>query len=98
MLKLDIEEIREAIRRGRFTSEAAVAQGVVLRILQALSWPTYNTQIVSPEYSVEGRRVDFALYHPAGKPAGFIELKKVGQSDAAAEKQLFDYAFYTRDG
>jgi len=94
MLKLDIEEIREAIRMGQFTNEAAVCQGVVLRILHALSWPTYDTQIVSPEYSVEGRRVDFALCHPARRPAVFIEVKKVGQSDAAAERQLFEYAFH----
>lgn len=60
MLNLDIEDIRKAIRVGRFTNEAAVSQGIVLRILHALSWPTYDPQIVSPEYSVEGRRVDFA--------------------------------------
>jgi hypothetical protein len=95
MLKLDIEEIRKAIREGRFTNEAAVSQGVVLRILHALSWPTYdNTQIVSPEYPVEGGRVDFALCHPARKPAVFIEVKKAGQSDGAAERQLFEYAFH----
>jgi predicted type IV restriction endonuclease len=94
MLKSGIEDIRDGIRAGRFTNEAAVCQGVVLRILHELSWPTYNTQIVSPEYSVEGRRVDFALCHPAGKPVVFIEVKQVGQSDGAAERQLFEYAFH----
>lgn len=94
MLKGDIEDIREAIRAGRFTNEAAVCQGIVLRILHALSWPTYNTQIVCPEYSVEGRRVDFALCHPAGKPVVFIEVKQAGQGDGAAERQLFEYAFH----
>jgi len=93
MLKLEIEKIQEAIRAGQFTNEAAVSQGIVLRILNALSWPTYDTQIVSPEYSIEGRRVDFALCHPPRKPAVFIEVKKVGQNDAAAERQLFEYAF-----
>jgi len=76
MLKRDVEDIRDAIKVGRFTNEAAVCQGIVLRLLHALSWPTYDTQIVSPEYSVEGRRVDFALCHPAGKLTVFIELKK----------------------
>lgn len=94
MLKQDIEEIREAFRAGRFTNEATVCQGIVLRILHALSWPTYDTEIVSPEYSVEGRRVDFALCHPAGKPVAFVEVKQVGQSDGAAERQLFEYAFH----
>ena len=94
MLKRDIGEIRDAIKAGRFTSEAAVCQGIVLRILHALSWPTYDTQVVCPEYSVESRRVDFALCHPAGKPVVFIEVKQIGQSDTAAERQLFEYAFH----
>ncbi|HKB24951.1 MAG TPA: hypothetical protein VKG64_07830 [Methylomirabilota bacterium] len=94
MLKRDVEDIRDAIKVGRFTNEAAVCQGIVLRLLHALSWPTYDTQIVSPEYSVEGRRVDFALCHPARKPLVFIEVKQIGQSDGAAERQLFEYAFH----
>jgi predicted type IV restriction endonuclease len=69
MLKVDIEQIREAIRLGLFTNEAAISQGIVLSILHALSWPTYDTRIVSPEYSVEGRRVDFALCHPLRSPS-----------------------------
>lgn len=94
MLRHEIEEIREAIKAGRFASEAAVCQGIVLRILHALSWPTYDTQIVSPEYPLEGRRVDFALCHPTAKPVAFIEVKQIGLSDSAAERQLFEYAFH----
>lgn len=92
-LKADIEDIRSGIKTGRFTNEAAVRQGIVLRFLQSLSWPTYDTQIVAPEYSVEGRRVDFALCHPPRKPIVFIEVKLVGQSDGG-ERQLFEYAFH----
>lgn len=94
MLQVHITEIRDALKAGRFTNEAAVCQGIVLRLLNALSWPTYDTGIVSPEYSVEGRRVDFALCHPPGKPLVFIEVKQVGQSDGGAERQLFEYAFH----
>jgi len=75
MLRDDILAIREGIKAGRFTNEASVCQGILLRILSALSWATYDTQIVSPEYSVEGRRVDFALCHPPTKPVVFIEVK-----------------------
>lgn len=94
MLQEHITEIRDALKAGRFTNEAAVCQGIVLRLLHALSWPTYDTGIVSPEYAVEGRRVDFALCHPPGKPLVFIEVKQVGQSDGAGERQLFEYAFH----
>ena len=64
-LEQHIEEIRAGIKGGRFGNEASVSQGIVLRLLHALSWPAYNTQVVCPEYSLEGRRVDFALCHPS---------------------------------
>lgn len=89
-----IEDIRAGIRAGRFGNEASVSQGIVLRLLHALSWPAYDTQTVCPEYSLEGRRVDFALCHPPGKPIAFVEVKQVGQSEGA-ERQLFEYAFHT---
>lgn len=88
-----ILQIREGLQAKRFVNEAAVSQGIVLRLLMALGWPTYDTRIVAPEYSVEGRRVDFALCHPPLKPLIFIEVKQVGQS-SGADKQLFEYAFH----
>lgn len=88
-----IEDVRAGIKAGRYGNEAAVSQGIVLRLLQALGWPTYDTQIVCPEYSLGGRRVDYALCHPSNKPVAFIEVKQIGQSDGA-ERQLFEYAFH----
>lgn len=88
-----LDDVRTGIRAGRYANEASVSQGIILRLLQALDWPTYNTQVVCPEYSLEGRRVDFALCHPPGKPIAFIEVKQIGQSDGA-ERQLFEYAFH----
>ena len=92
-LEQHIQEIRDDIKAGRFTNEASVSQGIVIRLLNALSWPTYNTQIVCPEYPLEGKRVDYALCHPAGKPIALIEVKPIGQSEGA-ERQLFEYAFH----
>ena len=92
-LEQHIEEISAGIKAGRFANEASVSQGIVLRILYALAWPSYDTQIVCPEYSLEGRRVDYALCHPPGKPIAFIEVKQIGQSEGA-ERQLFEYAFH----
>ncbi|MGF6724176.1 hypothetical protein P3T43_003543 [Paraburkholderia sp. GAS41] len=89
----DIEDVRSGIKAGRFTNEASVSQGIVLRLLNSLSWQTYDTRVVCPEYSLSGRRVDYALCHPAGRPIAFIEVKQIGQSDRA-ERQLFEYAFH----
>ena len=88
-----IERVRDGLRRGSFTSEAAVSQGILLPILNELGWPVFNTTIVIPEYSVEGRRVDYALCHPENRPAVFVEVKKVGLSESA-DRQLFEYAFH----
>ena len=92
-LEQDIQEIRGAINKGCFGNEAAVSQGVVLRLLSALGWPTFDTQTVIPQYSVDGRRVDYALCHPPSKPIAFVEVKNIGQGDGA-ERQLFEYAFH----
>lgn len=93
-LAQDIEDIRAGIRAGRFANEASVSQGIVLRLLHSLRWPSYDTQVVCPEFSLGGRRVDFALCHPPCKPIAFIEVKQIGQSDGA-ERQLFEYAFHS---
>lgn len=92
-LEQHIKDIRASIAAGRFTNEAAVSQGIVLRLLSALSWPYYDTQIVRPEYSLEGRRVDYALCDASGRPVIFLEVKQIGKSEGA-EKQLFEYAFH----
>lgn len=60
VLKDHLLDIRDGIRDDRFSNESAVSQGIVLRLLQALEWPTYDTQVVIPEFSLEGRRVDLS--------------------------------------
>lgn len=92
-LELCISQIQENLKRGTFQNEAAVSQGVVLKVLNTLGWDTYDTQVVAPEYAVGGRRVDYALCYPSTKPSVFIEVKQVGKSDGA-DKQLFEYAFH----
>lgn len=92
-LRDDIAAIQDNIRAGRFLSEAAVSSGIVLRVLSALGWPVFDTERLWPEYSLSGRRVDFALCHPPSKATAFIEVKQVGQSEGA-ERQLFEYAFH----
>lgn len=85
--------ILSKLEKEEFANEQAIKQGVVLRILSHLGWNSFDTTVVWPEYSVPPRRVDYALCHPAKKPAVFIEVKQPGQTDAA-DKQLFEYAFH----
>lgn len=87
-----ITEIQRAIRSGQFSNEAAVSRGIVMRLLQALNWPIFDTNIVWPEYRLETIIVDYALCHPPSKPAVIIEVKNIGKLEGADSK-LFEYAF-----
>jgi predicted type IV restriction endonuclease len=64
LVKEDLIDIRAGIKAGRYVNEATVSQGIVQRLLNALGWPVYDTEIVAPEYSLGGRRADYALCHP----------------------------------
>ncbi len=92
-LKEHIEDISNQLKKGAFTAEAEVSLGIVQRLLLGpLGWKVTIPQVIIPEYTMEGQRVDFALCHPPGKPLVFIEVKKVGNLEGA-EEQLFRYAF-----
>lgn len=90
--KEHIDDIRDRLEKGEFPNEAAVSDGIVRRLLDALDWPIYNPQLVFPQYRVNGGEVDFALCHPPSKPLIFIEVKRVGNIKGA-DQQLFEYAF-----
>lgn len=92
-LREDVFDIRAKLANGRYANEAAVSQGIVRRLLDSLAWPVYDTDIMAPEFSLGGRRVDYALCHRPGKPRVLVEVKQVGQG-VGAERQLFEYAFH----
>ena len=89
-----ISSVCNRLRDAEFTSEAEVSQGILLPTLQSLGWPVFDTSIVTPEFSIKGRRVDFALCHPKSRPVVYIEAKKVGKMEGA-DRQLFEYAFHS---
>ena len=92
-LKEHIDDIRTRLENREFRNETAVSLGVVYRLLTALRWPTFNSQIVSPEHPIDTGKVDYALCHPAGEPLVLIEVKRGGNIEGA-ERQLFEYAFH----
>lgn len=92
-LKEHIDDIRKGLETDRYQDEAAVSQGIVLRLLGAVGWSTFDPQIVVPQYGVEERKVDYALCYSPSKPPILIEVKRVGNIEGA-ERQLFEYAFH----
>ncbi len=93
-LETTLADVTERLRQGRFPNEQAISQGIVLRLLQELGWDTWDTSIVWPEYQTGEGRVDFALCHPASKPAIFIEVKQPGKAEDAV-RQALEYAFHS---
>ncbi|MCG9126233.1 type I restriction enzyme HsdR N-terminal domain-containing protein [Candidatus Poribacteria bacterium] len=91
-LKEHIDDIQKRLEQKDFSSEAAVRQGIIDRLLNALEWPTFDIKVVFPEYGVDKGNVDYALCHPISTPRVFIEVKRVGNIDKGTE-QLFDYAY-----
>lgn len=92
-LEEHILDIQSRLRNNEYPNEQSISQGIVLRLLTQLQWPVYDTQLIIPEYSVQGKRVDFALCVRKNKPIIFIEVKQPGKT-IAADKQLFEYAFH----
>lgn len=90
-----IVSIREGLKRGDYDdSEAAVSDGVVRRLLEAVGWPRYDQRIVYPQFPIENRKVDFALCDPPGEPQVLLEVKqRGGADDVRAEQQLFGYCY-----
>lgn len=61
-------------RRFFSFDESATKQAVILRILKALGWDLFNIDEVYPEYSVGGKKVNYALRYN-GRNKAFIEEK-----------------------
>ena len=68
-------------------SENAIKQGVVLRVLSAAGWDTFDLSEVRPEFRTGNTKVDFALMSPSSPrartestPLVFIEVRPVGDN------------------
>src|SRR3990172_4180964 len=92
-LGTDIEDFQTGLRAGRYANEAAVSQGVIMRILHSLLWPIFDATQIVPEFPLGSGRVDYALCYPPKRPIILVESKDVGRA-AGSEKQLFEYAFH----
>lgn len=90
-----IEALAQRISPDGFRSEPDISQGVVTPVLHELPWPVFNVQVVPLEFTISSRNVDYALCHPPGKPAGFLEVKPLRKTEGQGERQLFEYSFNT---
>jgi len=90
-LKVFIDRLKTDRRIETF-DEASTKQAIVLRLLSLLGWDTFNTDEVTPEYSVAGKRVDYSLRLNNLNKA-FIEVKRIGIELENHQEQLLNYSF-----
>lgn len=90
-LTAEIERIRSSSSIPTL-DEAAVKQGVILRVLNALGWDTFDIEEVKPEHSVGSRKVDYAL-RLDGRNRVFLEAKRPSEDLGNHAPQLLDYSF-----
>jgi predicted type IV restriction endonuclease len=76
----------------RTADEAAIKQAIILPLLRLLKWDDTNINEVFPEFSVEGKRVDYAL-RVNGTSEFFIEVKRPSEDLEAHQEQLLEYSF-----
>lgn len=90
-MKAFIENVKNNPRVVAF-DEAATKQAIILPFLHLLGWNTYNVDEVTPEFSVENRRVDYSLRINNTNEV-FLEVKKTGEDLERFQEQLLDYSF-----
>ena len=68
-------------------SESAIKQGVVLRVLSAAGWDTFDLSEVQPEYRTGNTKIDLALMPPssarsrtANSPLVLVQVKSVSDN------------------
>ena len=89
-----INDFLNAIKIDELTSvdEATLKQTVILRLFSLLGWNIFSSREVVPEFSIGGKKVDYALCDE-GKPRVFIEVKRSGEDLGNHQEQLIAQIF-----
>ena len=89
-----IKTLQERIEAHGVTlrdNEIRTRMSLVDPLLVALGWDTSDPAVVLPEYAVSGR-ADYALLREDGRPAAFIEAKKLGEPLDGHRMQMLNYS------
>ena len=88
LLKERMQSFRPALGENEIRTRAALIDP----LLRALGWDVSDPAVVMPEYKIDNKPVDYALFRPDGKPAATLEAKKLGESLGAHRMQMLNYA------
>ena len=72
--------------------EASTKHYIILRLFQILEWNPFDPQEVTPEFTVDQKRVDYSL-RINSKNKIFLEVKRIGEDLESHQEQLLEYSF-----
>ena len=88
-----IKSIADRIHKNYYRNETDVREAIVNRLLSDLGWDRCDPSSSRREYTVDKRRVGYALFTSASLSPVFIEVKAPDSGDEG-DRQLFEYAFH----
>lgn len=89
-----IETLRGRMERHRAAlsqSEALTRYALIDPLLRELGWDTADPDLVTPEYTVSGKRADYALLE-SGSVVVFLEAKRLEENLSNHRSQVVAYA------
>lgn len=90
----EIKTLQERIEQHRpalSQSEALTRYALIDPLLRELGWDTADPDLVTPEYTVSGKRADYALLE-SGNVVVFLEAKKLEENLSHHRSQVVAYA------
>jgi len=88
LLKERMQSYRTVLEENEIRTRAALIDP----LLHALGWDVSDPAMVMPEYKIDNKPVDYALFRSDGEPAATLEAKKLGESLGAHRMQMLNYA------
>lgn len=88
---LDFINKMQSEKRFQALDEAAIKQGIVLKMLSLLDWDPFDMDEIQPEYDVKAGKIDLALIHK-GKPKVFVGVKKETKDIEGSKARFLDWA------
>ncbi len=90
-----VETLKSRIDKHRVvlqSNEAQTRMSLIDPLLRALGWDTGDPAAVRVEYSVGGKRADYALLDTQGNVVVFLEAKRLSESLSNHRSQVVSYA------
>lgn len=87
-----VEFVKKLQSEGRFhhLDEAALKQGVVLKVLSLLEWDPFDIDEIQPEHNVEGGKIDFSLRQ--NDPNRVFLVVRKGSDLSKHQEELFNHS------